>query len=332
MWRRPMRILVVLGGLLVVAAVSGATSQWLATRNELASTSPQGQLVVVGGHRLHLWCMGAGAPAVILDTGLGGSSAEWGFVQPEVARFTRVCSYDRAGMGYSDPGPSPRTARRIASELATLVVDRSGIDGRLVVAGASKSTDCASRVATSSMNSSIFAQRLRSAIDQIATSIIDAKHDHSGSSSRGWHDDLPPRSRATSDPAERARRRVMPSPGRCVLGIDHANGRDDVEWMVVGVVGNTKSSLDGPFRQTIFTRPRRGRPAHAAARAIVVRRRTARSVDVLPSLRWSFSLSPRSRRTCRRAAACTSLPSTHCGRIRFYVLSRSGVPRGTVAA
>jgi len=134
--------------------------------------------------------MGAGAPAVILDTGLGGSSAEWGFVQPEVARFTRVCSYDRAGMGYSDPGPSPRTARRIASELATLV-DRSGIDGRLVVAGASKSTDCASRVATSSMNSSIFAQRLRSAIDQIATSIIDAKHDHSGSSSCGWHDDLP---------------------------------------------------------------------------------------------------------------------------------------------
>ena len=93
-------------------------------------------LVDIGGYRLHLWCTGDGAPAVILDTGLGGSSAGWGFVQPEVARFTRVCSYDRAGMGYSDPGPSPRTARRIASELAELLA-RSGIAGPVVLVGAS---------------------------------------------------------------------------------------------------------------------------------------------------------------------------------------------------
>jgi pimeloyl-ACP methyl ester carboxylesterase len=73
---------------------------------------------------------------VILDNGLGGWSAGWGFVQPEVARFTRVCSYDRAGMGYSDPGPSPRTARRIASELAELLT-RSGIAGPVVLVGAS---------------------------------------------------------------------------------------------------------------------------------------------------------------------------------------------------
>jgi len=73
---------------------------------------------------------------VILDNGLGGSSAGWGFVQPDVARFTRVCSYDRAGMGYSDPGPSPRTARRIASELAKLL-DRGGIAGPVVLVGAS---------------------------------------------------------------------------------------------------------------------------------------------------------------------------------------------------
>jgi pimeloyl-ACP methyl ester carboxylesterase len=136
MWRWTVRILVGLGGLLIVAALCGATYQWLATRRDLASTPPPGRLVDVGGHRLHLWCTGAGAPAVILDTGLGGSSADWGFVQPEVARFTRVCSYDRAGMGYSDPGPSPRTARRIATELATLV-ERSGIDGPLVLVGAS---------------------------------------------------------------------------------------------------------------------------------------------------------------------------------------------------
>src|SRR3989475_13142288 len=136
MWRWTMRILVGLCGLIVLAALAGATYQSLATRKDLALTPPPGQLVNIGGHRLHLWCTGAGTPAVVLDTGLGGSSAEWGYVQPEVARFTRVCSYDRAGMGYSDPGPSPRTARRIASELATLI-DRSGIDGRLVLVGAS---------------------------------------------------------------------------------------------------------------------------------------------------------------------------------------------------
>ncbi|PYR88145.1 MAG: hypothetical protein DMF84_29630 [Acidobacteria bacterium] len=136
MWRWTMRIFVVLGAFLIVAALSGATYQWLATRKELAATPPPGHLVDIGGYRLHLWCTGDGAPAVILDTGLGGSSADWGFVQPDVARFTRVCSYDRAGMGYSDPGPSPRTARRIASELAELLV-RSGIGGRVVLVGAS---------------------------------------------------------------------------------------------------------------------------------------------------------------------------------------------------
>jgi pimeloyl-ACP methyl ester carboxylesterase len=135
-WRWTIRILVGLCSLIVVAAVTGATYQWLATRTDLAATPPPGRLVDIGGYRLHLWCAGDGAPAVILDSGLGGTSAGWGFVQPDVARFTRVCSYDRAGMGYSDPGPSPRTARRIASELAELL-GRSGIGEPVVVVGAS---------------------------------------------------------------------------------------------------------------------------------------------------------------------------------------------------
>jgi pimeloyl-ACP methyl ester carboxylesterase len=130
------RILVGLCSLIVLAAVAGATYQSLATRQDLASTPPPGQLVDIGGHRLHLWCTGAGAPTVVLETGLGGTSADWGYVQPEVARFTRVCSYDRAGMGYSDPGPSPRTARRIATELAELL-DRGGIEEPVVLAAAS---------------------------------------------------------------------------------------------------------------------------------------------------------------------------------------------------
>ncbi len=136
MWRWTKRILVGLCGLLILAAAAGATYQWVATRQDLAATPPPGQLVDVGGHRLHLWCLGAGAPAVILEAGLGGSTADWGFVQPEIARFTRVCAYDRAGMGYSDPGPSPRTARRIAEELGTLI-DRSGLGGPVVLVAAS---------------------------------------------------------------------------------------------------------------------------------------------------------------------------------------------------
>ena len=136
MRRWTIRILVGLSGLIVATAFTGAAYQWLATRQDLAATPPPGHLVDIGGYRLHLWCTGDGAPAVILDTGLGGSTPDWGFVQPEVARFTRVCSYDRAGMGYSDPGPSPRTARRIASELAELLV-RSGIGGPVVLVGAS---------------------------------------------------------------------------------------------------------------------------------------------------------------------------------------------------
>lgn len=136
MWSWTKRILVGLFGLLVLASGAGATYQWVATRKELAATPAPGQLIDVGGHRLHLWCTGAGAPPVILEGGLGGSSAGWGFVQPEIARFTRVCSYDRAGMGYSDPGPSPRTARRIAGELAELI-DRSGIGVPVVLVAAS---------------------------------------------------------------------------------------------------------------------------------------------------------------------------------------------------
>ena len=109
-----LRILVGLCSLIIATALAGATYQWLATRKELAATPPPGQLVDIGAYRLHLWCTGSGSPAVILDHGLGGSSAGWGFVQPEVARLTRVCSYDRAGMGYSDPArrPGPHAASR----------------------------------------------------------------------------------------------------------------------------------------------------------------------------------------------------------------------------
>jgi pimeloyl-ACP methyl ester carboxylesterase len=83
--------------------------------------TPPGALIDVGGSRLHLACAGEGAPTVVLEAALGASSVSWSLVQPEVARVTRVCSYDRAGFGWSGAGPMPRTARRIAGELHILL-------------------------------------------------------------------------------------------------------------------------------------------------------------------------------------------------------------------
>lgn len=83
--------------------------------------TPPGRLVDVGGFRLHLNCTGKGGPAAVLIAGGGDFSFDWGLVQPDVSRFTRVCSYDRAGLAWSDPGPTPRTMRQEAYELHTLL-------------------------------------------------------------------------------------------------------------------------------------------------------------------------------------------------------------------
>ena len=125
--------------LISVAGLSGATYQWLATRRDLNATPPPGELVDVGGHRLHIWCMGSpepGTPAVLFDSGLGGDSLDWTNIAPEVAKFTQACTYDRAGMGYSDPGPTPRTSGQIATELAKLI-QNSGIAHPVILVGLS---------------------------------------------------------------------------------------------------------------------------------------------------------------------------------------------------
>jgi hypothetical protein len=69
---------------LIGVALTGVLYQWAATRKELAATLPPGRLVAIEGHRLHLSCTGDGEPTVLLETGLGGSTADWGFVQPDV--------------------------------------------------------------------------------------------------------------------------------------------------------------------------------------------------------------------------------------------------------
>lgn len=82
---------------------------------------PSMRVDIGGGRRLNLRCSGNGAPTVILDIGLGLTSMDWHKVQPSIAKTTRVCSYDRAGFAFSDPGPMPRSARAEADDLRALV-------------------------------------------------------------------------------------------------------------------------------------------------------------------------------------------------------------------
>jgi len=91
------------------------------TQNHFDFDHPPGDRFSVGTHRLHLYCRGEGQPTVIIDAGLGGYSLEWLAVQAKIAKQTRVCVYDRAGYGWSDPGPSPRLSSRIAYELDRLL-------------------------------------------------------------------------------------------------------------------------------------------------------------------------------------------------------------------
>jgi len=90
--------------------------------------------VDVGGFRLHIHCSGEGSPAVVLDAALGASSLSWSLVQPQLAAMSRVCSYDRAGFGWSDAGPLPRSAGRVATELRTLL-DRAGVPPPFLLVG-----------------------------------------------------------------------------------------------------------------------------------------------------------------------------------------------------
>jgi pimeloyl-ACP methyl ester carboxylesterase len=138
--QRIFRVLLVLVVLLTLVAGIGLLYQASVSAVDSSSYPPPGSLVDVGGFRLHIRCTGgtsAGnsrSPTVILDAGNGGSSLDWSLVQPGVAAFARVCSYDRAGYGWSDSGPQPRTSGRIVRELHTLLA-KAGVPGPYVLVG-----------------------------------------------------------------------------------------------------------------------------------------------------------------------------------------------------
>jgi pimeloyl-ACP methyl ester carboxylesterase len=112
----------------------GAVYESVAERADARAYPAPGELVDVGGYRLHLYCVGTGSPTVVIDAGWGDWSGGWSRVQPEAAKTTRVCTYDRAGMGYSEAGPLPRTAEHFARELHVLL-QRAGVQGPYVLVG-----------------------------------------------------------------------------------------------------------------------------------------------------------------------------------------------------
>lgn len=95
---------------------------------------PPGRFVTVDGARLHLWCIGDGSPTVVLEAGLGGTTLQWSWLQPELAHSTRVCSYDRPGLGWSDPLPMPHDGRSQARLLHRLL-NAAGEHGPFVLVG-----------------------------------------------------------------------------------------------------------------------------------------------------------------------------------------------------
>ncbi|HET9358978.1 MAG TPA: hypothetical protein VFO58_04470, partial [Vicinamibacterales bacterium] len=89
-------------GALVVILAAGACYQAVFTARQRRLFAPPGTLIDVGGHRLHAVCAGEGSPPVLLESGIAASSLSWAAVRPEIAAFTRVCAYDRAGLAWSD--------------------------------------------------------------------------------------------------------------------------------------------------------------------------------------------------------------------------------------
>ncbi|MHA7208384.1 alpha/beta hydrolase [Arthrobacter sp. MDT1-65] len=119
--------------LLVLASLAGG---YETVRGAVRAGSPpgQGRLIDVGGHRLYLDCTGSGSPTVVIEPGAGLMSSDLALIAPRVARDTRVCIYDRAGRGWSDPADTPQDGARIATDLHTLL-QRGNEPGPYVLAG-----------------------------------------------------------------------------------------------------------------------------------------------------------------------------------------------------
>lgn len=130
-WRRRLLWLLAFG---FIAAGAGALYERAGERRDLRRLPRIGRAVDIGGRSLNIFCSGEGSPAVIFDSGAGSSGYSWSQIQPEVAKLTQACWFDRAGYGWSDPGPYPRTSAAMSRELNTLL-HRAGVPPPYILVG-----------------------------------------------------------------------------------------------------------------------------------------------------------------------------------------------------
>lgn len=131
-WLR--RIAIGLAAVAVLLAGAGTFYESISELRERRAHPMPGQLVDIGGYKLHINCTGQGSPAVVLDSGLGDTYISWRTVQPPIAQFTRVCSYDRAGLGYSESSSHSSTSKDFAEELHMLL-HNAGISPPYILVG-----------------------------------------------------------------------------------------------------------------------------------------------------------------------------------------------------
>ena len=128
------RAALILAGLLVVLLIAGAIYQAAASASDLKKYPATGEMYDIGGHKLHLTCTGEGSPTVVLEAGSGTPGLTWGPVQREIEKSTRVCSYDRAGFGYSESAKGPLPPQQVASDLHALL-KAANVPGPYILVG-----------------------------------------------------------------------------------------------------------------------------------------------------------------------------------------------------
>ena len=121
-------------GLLLLGVMLGIVYQFVGTRRDRRIHPPPGRMIDLGTHRLHLNETGSARSAIVLESGLMSTVLSWTELQRELSKSFRVVSYDRAGLGWSELGPMPRTADRIADELH-LALEKAGIAPPYVLVG-----------------------------------------------------------------------------------------------------------------------------------------------------------------------------------------------------
>ncbi|MBP6869280.1 alpha/beta hydrolase [Candidatus Babeliales bacterium] len=132
-----MTTLKVVGASILALAGSGMTYEYVAERMDERNFSPIGKMVDIGGYKLHMIDAGIaveGQPTVVIDAGAGCNSLDWSLVQPEIAKFARVITYDRAGYAWSDASPLPRTSKNAMDELHTML-HNAGVQGPYILVG-----------------------------------------------------------------------------------------------------------------------------------------------------------------------------------------------------